>query len=133
MAGGIRIQLSKEQFHQRLQEPVQYECIGNEDMLEENVIDNLDQICEGLDISEPMEVYRQKEIFADGFKIRPDIIIRHKDETRTIIEVKKFNNKHPSTGTANQMSAVGQLLLYGNVFYAKAGVDARLVLLDNKI
>lgn len=125
--------ISQEEKLQILNEEPQYEFMGNEAMFEQNVVDNLDQICEAMNLAPIKQIFRQERIVIDKFHARPDIIIRHEDETRTIIEVKKVNNKYPSTGTSNQMNAIGQLLLYGNVFRAKSGIEARLMLIDCKI
>ena len=65
--------------------------------------------------------------------IKPDIITRHKDGSMTVFEVKKANEKYPASGTSNQMNAVGQLLLYGNILEAIIKEPVRLALIDNKI
>lgn len=126
-------QPSRREILEELNAPIKYECEGNESDLEDNIIENLDLICQGMNLTPPNIVWRQKRIDTDGFSIKPDIIVRHQDHTVTIFEVKKTNHKYPSTGTTNQMNAVGQLLLYGNVFFSKSGVFPRLALIDNKI
>jgi len=113
--------------------PLRYEFIGNERDFEDSICENIDEICAGMGLPPIVSVGRQKMISLDGFQIKPDILVRHIDGTLTVFEVKKANEKYPSTGTANQMNAVGQLLLYGNVLQAVINAPVRLVLIDNKI
>ena len=116
-----------------LKKPVMYECIGKEKEFEQNVVDNIDLICDCLSLPEIYAVDRQKRIDVDNFSIKPDIIVRHLDDSFTIFEVKRYNDKYPGTGPALQMNAVGRLLLYGNVFEAVYKEKVRLALIDNKI
>ena len=116
-----------------MQKPLRYEFIGNEKDFEESISENIDEICAGMGLPPIVAVGRQRMIHLNGFQIKPDILIRHDDGTMTVFEVKKANERYPATGTANQMSAVGQLLLYGNVMQAVIGAPVRLVLIDNKI
>lgn len=116
-----------------LKAPILHEFVGNEKDFEGHLLLHIDLICEALGIPEPENVLRQQQICVDGFICRPDIIICHKDQTLTVIEVKKASTKFPSLGAANQMGAVGQLLLYQNVLEAMVGSRPRLVLADNKI
>lgn len=116
-----------------LKKPIMYEIVGNEKDLENNIAENIEEICSLLGLPEIIAIGRQKMTEAGGFFIRPDIEVRHADETMTIFEVKKANNKYPSTGTANQMNAVGQLLLYRTVMESIINSKVRLALIDNKI
>ena len=116
-----------------LKKPMMYEIIGNESVLEDNVFENIDQICELLSLPKIVEVARQKMIKICDFQIKPDIMVRHVDETMTIFEVKRTNQKYPSTGTTNQLNAVGQLLLYKNIIEEIIKNKVRLALIDNKI
>lgn len=116
-----------------LKRPAMYEFAGNEKQFEENIMDNIDLICAGLGLPEIVEADEQRMIKVDGFFIRPDIIARHIDGSMTVFEVKKVNEKYPATGPTNQMTAVGQLLLYGNVLSAKIDGKVRLALIDSKI
>lgn len=116
-----------------LKEPIISEFKGNEKEFQENVVEHLEEICKFLDLPDIKYIHEQKQIRMSGFQVIIDIVVRHIDNTVTIIEVKKANNKHPSTGTFNQMQGVGQLLLYQNMFELKSGAKARLVLIDNKI
>lgn len=125
--------LSPEGLLKELKNPILWHLEGNEKELEDNIVVNIDLICGCLGLPEIEMIGRQKMIEVDGFYIKPDIIVRHKDESVTIFEVKKTNEKYPSTGTANQMSAVGQLLLYKNVLDAIIGGTVRAALIDNKI
>lgn len=118
---------------EELKRPVMYECIGREKNFEENILENIDLICECLGLPDIANVGTQKMIKADGFFIKPDIMVRHKDGTMTVFEVKKANEKYPSTGTSNQMNAVGQLLIYGSVLSEIINSKVRLALIDNKI
>lgn len=125
--------LQPEGLLNELKRPILYQCIGNEKVLEQNIIDNIDLICRCLELPEIKIVGGQRMIDAGSFFIKPDIMIRHTDETMTVFEVKKTNEKYPSTGTSNQMSAVGQLLLYKSVLERKIGSKVRVALIDNKI
>lgn len=125
--------MDKETIIRELKCSFKYEFAGNEKRFEENIVENIDLICTGLGLPEIAEIGEQKMIKVDNFYIRPDIMIRHVDGSITIFEVKKGNEKYPATGPANQMTAVGQLLLYGNVLSAKIGGKVRLALIDNKI
>jgi hypothetical protein len=117
----------------RLKEPIKWVFEGSEKEFENNVIEHLNEICNFLDLPPIESVHRQRQIRCDGFQIIMDIVVRHTDLTATIFEVKKGNNKHPSTGTFNQMQGIGQLLLYQNIFELTTGGKPRLVLIDNKI
>lgn len=116
-----------------LKEPMVWEHKGTEKEFEDNVIEHIEEICQFLKLPKIESVHRQRQIRLDGIQIIMDIVIRHTDKTATIFEVKKTNNKHPSTGTFNQMQGIGQLLLYQNIFEARTGGKPRLVLIDNKI
>src|SRR5699024_7615002 len=109
------------------------EFMGNEKEFEQNIMDILDQIIDCLELPEIESVGRQKQIRFSEFQIIIDIIVRHKDDSATIFEVKKPNLKYPHTGTSEQVKAIGQLLLYQNIFQIKTGVKPRLALIDNKI
>ena len=125
--------LTEEQAIKELKANVRWELVGNEKDLEDNIVKNIKEICTGLYLPEIKEIGRQKMIDAGGFYIKPDIMIRHIDGTMTIFEVKKDNSKYPSTGTTNQMNAVGQLLLYKNVIESIIDGLVRVALIDNKI
>ena len=130
---GKSVRMSEEEIIEELKKPCIYEFQGNEKEFEENIFINIDQICEALALPEIMAIERQKGIMLEQFQCIPDIVIRHIDGTITVFEVKKINQKNPWTGSANQMNAVGQLLLYGNVIESITHVPVRLVLIDNKI
>ena len=130
---GTSVQMSVEDIVEELKKPCLYEFQGNEKEFEENIFINIDQICEALALPQIVAIERQKCIQLDSFQCIPDIIVRHSDGTITVFEVKKINRKNPWTGTSNQMNAVGQLLLYGNVIETITKVPVRLVLIDNKI
>ena len=116
-----------------LKRPIIFEFLGNEKMLEENIVDNIDEICAGLNLPLVQCVVRQKMINVGSFCIKPDIIVRHKDGTMTVFEVKKANQKYPSTGTSNQMNGIGQLLLYKSILERQINDVVRVALIDNKI
>ncbi|KAK9680601.1 hypothetical protein QE152_g38898 [Popillia japonica] len=116
-----------------LKKPIMYQMSGNEKNLESNIIDNIDLVCECLKLPKIEIVDSQRMIDANGFYIKPDILVRHIDETMTVFEVKKASEKHPATGPTNQMAAVGQLLLYKNVLEEKINCNVRVALIDNKI
>lgn len=116
-----------------MRRPLRYEFIGNEKAFEDSIAENMEEICAGMELPPIVTMDRQRMISACGFQIKPDIMVRHKDGTMTVFEVKKANEKYPCTGTANQMNAVGQLLLYGNVIEPIINAPVRLALIDNKI
>lgn len=125
--------LTQEQAIKELKANVLWELIGNEKDLEDNIVENIKEICEGLHLPPIKEIGRQKMINTGEFYIKPDIMVRHNDGTMTVFEVKKDNAKYPSTGTANQMNAVGQLLLYKNILESIIDELVRVALIDNKI
>lgn len=116
-----------------LKKPLQYVFIGNESAFEDYIYANIDEICDGLSLPTIIDKDRQRMFRCDGFQIKPDIMVRHIDGTMTVFEVKKANEKYPSTAPVNQMQAIGQLLLYQNVLQAKINAPVRLALIDNKI
>lgn len=116
-----------------LKKPLEYEYIGNEKAFEDYIFENIDEICNGIALPPIFAKERQRLIKCDDFQIKPDIMIRHIDGTMTVFEVKKANEKYPSTAPFNQMQAIGQLLLYQNVLQAKINATVRLALIDNKI
>ena len=119
---------------EELRRPQDFEFIGNESQFEENIFEHIEDICAGLNL--PRVIVKQRQVMIPvekQFTIKPDIVVRHEDYSCTIFEVKKASDKYPSTGTSNQMNAVGQLLLYGNVFEAIIKTKPRLALIDNKI
>jgi hypothetical protein len=118
---------------QELKTPLRHEFIGKEKDFEDYIYENMDEICEGLGLPGIFLKDRQRMIHCGNFQIKPDILVRHTDETMTIFEVKKANEKYPSTGTFNQVQAIGQLLLYRNVVESIIHAPVRLALIDNKI
>lgn len=116
-----------------LKTPLRFEFVGNERNFEEDIFGNIEEICEGMHLPPVISKDRQRLFHCDGFQIKPDIIVRHIDGSMTVFEVKKASEKHPATATVNQMNAVGQLLLYGNVLEAIICSPVRLALIDNKI
>lgn len=129
----VKENIGHKKLIEELKRSVMYECPGKEKDFEENVLANIDLICDCLNLPDIKAVGSQKMIDADGFFIKPDIMVRHVDGAMTVFEVKKANEKYPSTGTSNQMNAVGQLLLYGNVLSEIIHSKVRLALIDNKI
>lgn len=116
-----------------LKSPARYVCEGKEKDFEDNVVDNIDLICNCLNLPPIKFIDRQHRIDCGEFDIQPDIMVRHTDDTMTVFEVKKASAKYPQTGTYNQMAAIGQLLLYKTVLKAKINAPVRLALIDNKI
>ena len=116
-----------------LKSPIRYELQGNEKAFENNIRDNIDLICDCLKLPPIKMVSGQQMIEYDGFQIKPDIIVRHTDDTMTVFEVKKASEKYPCTGTCNQMNAIGQLLLYQSVLKRVINAPVRVALIDNKI
>lgn len=121
------------EIRQEMTIPLLYEFIGKEKDFEDYIYENIDEICGGLGLPAIIAKDRQRMIHCSNFQIKPDIMIRHIDGTMTVFEVKKANEKHPSTGTVNQMQAIGQLLLYRNVLETIIDAPVRLALIDNKI
>lgn len=125
--------ISREQAIAEMKSPLRYPFVGNESRFEESIVENIEEICDGLHLPPIHSIGRQRLIKTSGFQIKPDILVRHTDESLTVFEVKKTNEKYPATGPSNQMGAVGQLLLYGNVLEAIIQSPIRLALIDNKI
>lgn len=130
---GVLCKLTPQEAMKYLKSPIMCEFMGAEKEFEENVVDNIDQICYCLALPEIVAVARQKRFDVGGFAIIPDIIVQHKDGSLTVFEVKKANEKYPCTAPVNQMKAVGQILLYGNVLPEIFHREVRLALIDNKI
>lgn len=123
-----------DEIMEELEKPVKWEFDGNESEFETNLLEHIEEIRLALRLPLIEAVGRQKQIrLSDDSQIIMDIVVRHTDGTATIFEVKKYNNKYPHTGTANQVQAIGQLLLYASVFEAETGIRPRLVMADNKI
>lgn len=125
--------LTIEQAVSELKKPMRFSFVGNEKAFEDEIVRDIEEICEGLFLPPVKTKDRQRLIKVSGFHIKPDILVRHEDGTMTIFEVKKTNEKYPATGTTNQLNAVGQLLLYGNVIEQIIKAPVRLALIDNKI
>lgn len=123
----------KEEVIDLLKSDTEWLFDGCEKEFEENVFDHLEEICEGLELPRVTIKERQRQVRFDGNQIIMDIIARHEDDSATIFEVKKASRKHPATSTHLQMQAIGQLLLYRNIFKVKTNVTPRLILIDNKI
>lgn len=116
-----------------LKKPLRFEFVGNEKEFEDSIFEDIEEICEGLGLPPVTVKDRQRLIRTEGFQIKPDIIVRHADASMTVFEVKKASHKFPALGPTNQMNAIGQLLLYGNILQAKIDAPVRLALIDNKI
>lgn len=129
----LKEEISRERTLKELEAPVRYELKGKEKEFEEHVLMHIDLIVECLKLPKINNIRRQKMINADGMYIKPDIIIDHVDDSITVFEVKKINEKNPCTGTVNQMNAVGQLILYKNVIKSIEEKEVRVALIDNKI
>ena len=127
------MELTISELLKELKSPVKYECQGKEKDFEDNVVDNMDLICDCLGLPPIKFIDRQHRLRFKEFDIQPDIMVRHTDDTMTIFEVKKASEKYPSTGTYNQMAAIGQLLLYKSMIKRIINAPTRLALIDNKI
>lgn len=115
-----------------LKSPVISEFMGAEKGFQQYLIENLVEIMSftGKTI---INVEEQKVLLFKDFKVILDIVIYWDDGSCSILEVKKYNNKYPSTGANEQCRAIGQVLLYKNVFNAKYGIDPDIYIVDNKI
>lgn len=118
----------------QMQQDYYYKEPGKEKDFEDKIAECICDLCYGLGLPPVKKLLRQKEYRIDNFKIRPDLIVHHSDNSITVFEIKKANEKYPSVGTSNQMNAVGQLLLYKNVLSTlNKGKKIRVALVDNKI
>ena len=127
------MKLTTEQVIKMLKEPAGHEFIGKEKEFEEHIILHLDIILDCLGLPSAKIVDRQKRIDFDDFSIQPDIIIRHTDDSITVLEVKCCNHKHPATATTHQTNAIGQALLYKTALETYTGQDIRVIIVDQKI
>jgi hypothetical protein len=116
-----------------LEEKQRYFYIGKEKEFEQYVIDNINDICEGLEIPKVKKIKRQPRYDFISFSIKPDIIIIHEDNTHSIFEIKCTNDKYPGTSVTEQTKAIGQLLLYKSVLKELKGASPRMFLIDTKI
>lgn len=126
--------LSPKEAIKEMEKDYYYKESGKEADFEEKIMDCIIDLCYGLGLPVPDRILRQKIYKIDGFTIKPDIIVIHQDNSLTVFEIKKANEKHPCTATSNQMNGIGQLLLYKSVLssiYSNAKI--RLALVDNKI
>ena len=127
------MEMNVNELIKELKAPVRYECLGKEKDLENNIVENMDQICECLGLPSIKIIDRQHRLRVNDFDMQPDIMVRHDDDTMTIFEVKKASEKFPGTGTYNQMAAIGQLLLYKTTIKRIINAPVRVALIDNKI
>lgn len=127
------MKITTEQSICEMKKPLESMFIGKEKDFEDHIYENINEICAGLGLPAIMEKGRQMLIHRDGMQIKPDILVRHIDGTMTVFEVKKANEKYPSTAPTNQMQAIGQLLLYRNIIETMIDAPVRLALIDNKI
>ena len=127
------MEITEKEKISEMKKPLRYKFIGNEKIFEDYIYENIDEMCDGLGLARIRAKDRQRMIHFENFQIKPDILIRHDDETMTVFEIKKANEKYPATGTFHQMNAIGQLLLYQNVLQAKINAPVRMALIDNKI
>lgn len=116
-----------------LNEPQRYFFIGKEKEFEDYVVENLNDLCDGLGLPKVKKVKRQKRYTMDTYSIKPDLIVIHDDDTYSVFELKCTNEKHPSTSVAAQTAAIGQLLLYRSTLNEKYKVTPRMFLVDTKI
>ena len=118
-----------------LKMPQKYRLEGCELDLQHNFVDNLMDICKGLNLCPPKYVFEQKRYDSEciGFSIITDVIVKHTDNTLTIFERKKASKNHPHTGPVEQMKGIGQCLLYKNVYEALMESPVRVALVDEKI
>lgn len=104
---------------------------GKEKQYQEFIMKNLPDICQGLKLSKIKNIREQEWIKTDGFKIVPDILTFHEDNSISIFEIKCSNGK---TSPFEQMAAIGQILLYRNVINAIHNPEyIRCFVVDQKI
>lgn len=126
--------LSPQETRQLLESDYYGKEKGKESDFEEKVYSCLVEICYGLSLAPLTDIKRQKLYLYDGYRIKPDLITFHTDNSITVFEIKKANDKHPCTGTTNQLNAVGQLFLYKSILQARnPKKKIRLAIVDNKI
>jgi hypothetical protein len=125
--------LSVEEVKEIVEEKPKYIFDGKEKQYEEYIKENLQDICDKLDLPKIVQIEQQRRIDIDNFSVKPDLITIHEDGTISIFEIKCCNYKHPSTGTASQAQAIGQLLLYKNIFEEIRQEKVRVFLVDQKI
>lgn len=107
--------------------------IGKEKEYEQYIADNLAEICEGIGLPEIKEIKRQPRSNVGSFSIKPDILVVHIDDTASIFEIKCVDSKYPSSAVSEQCRAIGQMLLYKNVYKEMNGASPRMFLVDQKI
>lgn len=116
-----------------LKEEQRYIFEGNEKDYENHIIANLDLIVDSLGLPDISTYRQQKQIRFENNQIIMDILVRHIDGSATIFEVKKTNDLNPQTSTHEQVAAIGQMLLYRNVFESHTGVRPRVALITDKL
>ncbi len=120
----IERELAKEQAHF---------FIGKEKDFENYIVENIEEISQGLRLPPVVQVLNQKQFrFADT-QIKIDIITAHLDDTITFYEVKKTNTKNKQVSKTEQCKAIGQILLYRNYLKEATEKEVRAVLVDEKI
>ena len=116
-----------------LNEEQRYFYIGIEKDYEKFIVNNIEDICDGLNLPKIETIKQQPRYNLEMFSIRPDIIVYHVDGTYSVFEIKCSRNKYPSEGAYNQAQAIGQLLLYKSVLKEINGASPRMFLVDQKI
>lgn len=125
--------LDQDEIFKIINEKQRFFYIGDEKKFESFIVENIKEIVLGLGLSPIKIIESQKLINIGDFHIKPDIILSHEDDSITIVEVKKTNNKHPATGTSNQIRGIGQCLLYKSIIAEMTNRYVRVILIDEKI
>jgi hypothetical protein len=101
---------------------------GSENDLELNIIDDLQEISDNCKWGEIIRYQQQFTLKYKKGRIVTDIFIWHKDGTGTLIEVKK--NK---TNRNDLLTAISQILFYGNIIERKLKFKPRFVIAINEL
>tara|TARA_R110000803_G_scaffold38148_1_gene82370 strand:+ start:228 stop:647 length:420 start_codon:yes stop_codon:yes gene_type:complete len=100
----------------------------SEKELEDFFIDNIHDLADHCKWGEIERIERQFVIPLKKGRIIADVMVWHKDGTGTCIEIKTGNNNRN-----DDLTAIGQLLFYGNIMEHSLGAMPRLILVSPSI
>lgn len=108
-------------------EGLRYKHTGSEKDIEMHITENVHDIASGCHWPEVSITKNQFPLPLGKHPKIADIFIRHTDNTGTIVEIKKYRN------LSEQIYAIGQVLLYGELVCVLLGNYPRLVIASDYI
>jgi hypothetical protein len=105
---------------------------NNEGEYQIELLKYLNDICLKLEFAFPKKVHTNVDYQIAGRRVKFDILIEHVDETITIIECKYSKDVSPGERLIKQVKGIGQIMLYGEMFFSGNGIRPRLFISDEK-